>query len=212
MAAQGPPIYWVAAHRKHHKNSDLPDDPHSPYHLQGNFAIYRGFLYAHFGWMIHDQNISYFRYAPDIARDKHLARVSGFYWYWVALGLLLPGCLSAAYSQSWMGFVTGVAFCGLARICLSHHVTWSVNSLTHLIGTREYPTLDHSTNLAFLAIPTLGESWHNNHHAFPTSARHGMKWWQLDLTYSAIRFLSFLGLAWDIKYPATNELSDTHIG
>ncbi len=202
MAAEGPLLRWVAFHRRHHQLSDTQDDPHTPHH-QGNgfFGLIRGFWFAHLGWIFKPDPPNLSRYVRDLQQSALLRRVSALFPLWVALGLLIPAVLAGVLTGTWTGAVLGLIWGGLARIFLVHHVTWSVNSVCHLWGGRPYRSGDHSRNNFLFGILALGEGWHNNHHAFPTSARHGLRWWQVDVSYWVIRALNLLGLAWKIRLP-----------
>jgi stearoyl-CoA desaturase (delta-9 desaturase) len=135
-------------------------------------------------------------------------RVAGaLFPLWLAVGLLLPAALGGLLTLTWAGVLLGLLWGGLARIFLVHHVTWSVNSVCHLWGQQPYPDRDQSRNNVVFGVLALGEGWHNNHHAFPTSARHGLKWWQFDVSYGLIRALALLGLAWNVKVPGKRALA-----
>jgi stearoyl-CoA desaturase (delta-9 desaturase) len=142
------------------------------------------------------------RYVKDLRQSGLLRRVSALFPVWVAVGLLLPTALGGLLTQSWLGALLGLLWGGLVRIFLVHHVTWSVNSVCHLWGRRPFATDDQSKNNFLFGILALGEGWHNNHHAFPTSARHGLCWWQIDVSYYCIRALALVGLAWKVRLPA----------
>lgn len=200
MAAQGSPIYWVSNHRRHHQFSDRPLDPHSPHcNQQQKFMLPGGFLHSHFGWMFNHDLTNSARYAKDILKDKVVMRVGRYYFLWVTLGLLIPPviawCIEREFSAAMMAFLWG----GMARLFLSFHATSSVNSICHLFGWRAYETMDNSRNNVWLSIVTGGESWHNNHHAFPHSARFGLHWYQLDPGYIAIVVMEFMGLVKNVK-------------
>jgi stearoyl-CoA desaturase (delta-9 desaturase) len=201
MAIEGPVISWVADHRKHHAFADQPGDPHSPHvdHGVGWRGALRGLLHAHMGWLfIHTQRGARKRYAPDLVADPVVSWVDRTFVLWVlgglgaafGLGWLIGGTLTAA--------LTGLLWGGAVRILVLHHVTYSINSLCHFFGRKRFDTGDESRNLAWLSFLSLGEAWHNNHHAFPTSAAHGMRWWELDLSSLVIRGLERVGLAWDV--------------
>jgi stearoyl-CoA desaturase (delta-9 desaturase) len=194
LASQGGPLQWVAVHRQHHQHSDAEGDPHSPRD---------GLLWAHMlWWMPHDPALDdatrYRLYVPDLAKDpvhRFLQR------YQVVPPLVLAGLLFGV-GQAWGGVGLSWLVWGMSvRTALLYHATWLVNSATHVWGYRSYPTRDRSTNLWWVALVTLGEGWHNNHHAFPRSARHGLRWWELDATYLVIRFLGLVGLARQIHVP-----------
>ena len=141
------------------------------------------------------------RYVKDLRRSGLVRRVSALFPVWVALGLLIPAGLGGLLTGTWMGALFGLIWGGLARVFLVHHVTWSVNSICHLWGRRTYRSHDESRDNLVMGVLALGEGWHNSHHAFPTSARHGLRWWQFDLSYWIIRALALLHLAWDVKLP-----------
>jgi stearoyl-CoA desaturase (Delta-9 desaturase) len=201
MAVEGPIISWVADHRKHHAFSDQPGDPHSPHvdHGHGFKGAMRGLLHAHVGWLfIHTQRGRHERYAPDLMKDPTIQWVSRYFFLWVILGLALPFLLGWIIGGSLHTALTGLLWGGAVRMLVLHHVTYSINSLCHFFGRRAYETKDESRNLFWLALPSFGESWHNNHHAFPTSAEHGLRTWQIDTSAMVIRLLEKLGLAWDV--------------
>jgi stearoyl-CoA desaturase (delta-9 desaturase) len=208
MAFQGPLLEWVALHRLHHQHSDAPDDPHSPHHQgRGLFGLLRGMWHAHMGWFLTSgaQNLSH--YVQDLRQSAAVRVANALFPVWVLAGLLIPAGLGGLLTGTWMGALFGLLWGGLARIFLVHHVTWSVNSVCHLWGRRPYPGADHSRNNLVFGVLALGEGWHNNHHAFPTSARHGLHWWQVDVSYLVIRGLALLGLAWQVKLPAPQRLA-----
>jgi stearoyl-CoA desaturase (delta-9 desaturase) len=206
MAAQGPVLTWVGVHRKHHQHSDHDGDPHSPHlHGSGVAAQVKGFFHAHVGWMFLPKPDTD-RYIPDVTKDKALVWVDKLFIAWVALGMAIPAVIVGLVQQSWMGALSGLVWGGLVRICLLHHVTWSINSVCHVWGSRDYKSHDHSTNNWVFAILGMGEGWHNNHHAFPTSARHGLKWYQFDLSYVVIKAMSFVGLARKLRIPSQDRL------
>lgn len=200
-AIEGPVISWVADHRKHHAFSDAEGDPHSPHvgHGGGLRGALRGLLHAHVGWLfIHTDRAAKERYAPDLLADPVIRFVDRTFILWVALGLAAPFGLGVAIGGSVHSGLTGLLWGGAVRMLLLHHVTYSINSLCHFFGRRDYATDDQSRNLLWLALPSLGEAWHNNHHAFPRSARHGLKRWQVDLSAGVIRVLEMLGLVRDV--------------
>ena len=201
-AIEGPIISWVADHRKHHAFSDQYGDPHSPHveHGHGLKGALRGLWHAHWGWLfIHTQRGNKERYAKDLINDPVVAFVNRTFVLWVAVGLLVPFFLGWIIGGSLLAGLTGLLWGGLIRMLVLHHFTYSINSLCHFFGRRTYETDDESRNLAWLAPFTLGESWHNNHHAFPTSADHGQRWWQFDISALVIRGLEKSGLAWNVK-------------
>jgi stearoyl-CoA desaturase (Delta-9 desaturase) len=200
-AIEGPVISWVADHRKHHAFSDQEGDPHSPHvgHEGGWRGALKGLFHAHVGWLfIHTQRGNKKRYAPDLIDDPVVSFVDRTFVLWAVLGLLVPFALGWAIGGTLFAGLTGLLWGGLVRMLVLHHVTYSINSLCHFFGRRSFPTGDESRNLAWLAPLSFGEAWHNNHHAFPTSARHGLRWWQLDPSAMLIVALQKLGLVWDV--------------
>ena len=202
MAVQGSVVEWTATHRKHHVHSDQPGDPHSP-HLherQGWRGALTGLAYAHLGWVFRGKDrANPARYARDLLADRDLRFIGRTFPLWVVAGLALSFGLGVALSGgSVKGGLTGLLWGGGARIFLLHHATFSINSLCHFFGRRKFQTGDESRNLAWLAPITFGEAWHNNHHAFPTSARHGLGRWQLDPSARIIDALAACHLAWDV--------------
>jgi stearoyl-CoA desaturase (delta-9 desaturase) len=203
MAVQGPLLQWVAMHRRHHQHSDHAEDPHSPHHQgDGVWGVVRGLWHAHLGWMFEPKPPDLQRYVKDLRQSKLLRAVSALFPLWVAVGLVIPTALgwllTGTLGGAWTGFIWG----GLVRILFVHHVTWSVNSVCHVWGRQPFESHDQSRNNALFGIFGLGEGWHNTHHAFPTSARHGLRWWQIDISYWVIRGLESAGLAWNIKLPS----------
>ncbi len=201
-AIEGPVISWVADHRKHHAFSDRHGDPHSPHVDAGHGwrGVLSGLLHAHVGWLfIHTQRARKERYAPDLIADPTISFVNRTFFLWVLLGLAFPFWLGFALSGgSWFGAATGLLWGGAVRMLVLHHVTYSINSICHVFGRRRFETSDQSRNVAWLSLPSLGEAWHNNHHAFPTSAAHGLRWWEIDLSALVIRAMEKTGLAWDV--------------
>ena len=198
MAVQGPPIAWVADHRLHHAHTDVEGDPHSP-HL-GDGAGWKGLWHAHSGWLMKTQGSAEFRkYAPDLCEDEGMRWISRNFLFFVALSLLFPFVLGfVAHGFSLADALWTLLWAGFVRIFFIHHVTWSINSVCHFFGRRRFDVEDKSTNVAWLAIPTFGESWHHNHHAFPRSAMHGLRWWEVDPTAWMVRALKRLRLAWNV--------------
>ena len=213
MAVEGPVIDWVATHRRHHQHSDDDDDPHSPHgHGHGLWGMIKGIWHAHMGWLMRDQPRNVARYAPDLRKDKLVRVMSRFFPLWVLLGLVIPAALGGLLTWSWMGVLLGFIWGGLVRICLVHHVTWSINSVCHIWGSRPFESHDESRNNAIFGVLGLGEGWHNNHHAFPTSARHGLRWWEVDLSYMIIWSMSKVGLARDIRIPPKHRIDAKKAG
>jgi stearoyl-CoA desaturase (Delta-9 desaturase) len=199
-AIEGPLIEWVSNHRKHHQYSDDAGDPHSPHHHgSGVRGALRGLVHAHFGWILGGDDLADpERYSKDLLADPVASFVDRMFLVWLLAGLAVPFALGWALTGTIAGALTGLLWGGAVRIFLLHHATFSVNSLCHFFGRHPYETGDESRNLAWLSVPTLGEAWHNNHHAFPTSARHGQGRWQLDPSWWVIRGLARCGLASDV--------------
>jgi len=207
MAFQGPVIWWAATHRRHHSFSDREGDPHSP-HLHGK--LLRGLFHAHMGWLFVQESTrarGWDRYVLDLYRDRAMFRVHANYFVWLALGLVLPGVAGGLLTLSWIGVLLGILWGGLVRIFCVNNVFWAINSVTHTFGTRPLRANDQSTNNIWLAIPTLGQSWHNNHHAFPSSAVMSVRWWEVDIGAWLIRALEKVGLVWDVKVPTAEMIS-----
>jgi stearoyl-CoA desaturase (delta-9 desaturase) len=200
-AIEGPVISWVADHRKHHAFSDVTGDPHSPHvdHGVGLRGALKGLLHAHIGWLfVHDQRGARGRYAPDLLADPVMRFVDRFFFVWAVGGVVLAFALGFAIGGTIEAGLTALLWGGAIRVLLLHHVTYSINSICHVFGRRRFATPDESRNVFWLSLITFGESWHNNHHAFPTSFRHGMERWELDPSALVIRGLARLGLAWDV--------------
>ena len=203
MAVEGPLLKWVATHRQHHHHSDAEEDPHSPHlHGGGLWGFCRGLFHAHMGWLFNTDSAGLSKYVADLSLDPVLRRVSALFPLWVTLGLLIPAVLGGLFTMSWTGVLLGFLWGGLTRVFLVHHVTWSINSVCHLWGRRDYKSKDESRNNFIFGVLAMGEGWHNNHHAFPTSARHGLRWWQVDVSYWVIRVMSAVGLAWSVRVPS----------
>jgi stearoyl-CoA desaturase (delta-9 desaturase) len=198
MAVQGPVIAWVADHRKHHAFTDQEGDPHSPH--VGHGSGLKGLWHAHIGWLMSEQGRAEFRkYAPDLCEDKGMRRISRNFLFFVALTLMVPFVLGfVLHGFELKGALTALLWAGFVRIFFLHHVTWSINSVCHFFGRRRFDIEDESTNVAWLAIPSLGESWHHNHHAFPRSAEQGLKRLEFDLSGLVIRGLERVGLVWNV--------------
>ena len=208
MAAQGPVIIWVADHRRHHAFSDRDGDPHSPW-LYGTSvaAMARGFWHAHMGWLFDRDTTNQQRFAPDLLADKTVARQSKYFWVWTLASIFGPALAGGLITMSWHGALTAFFWAGLVRIALLHHVTWSVNSICHMIGERPFAARDKSANFWPLAILSFGESWHNLHHADPTCARHGVLRGQIDISARTIWLFEKLGWATKVRWPSAQRLA-----
>ena len=201
MAVQGPVISWVADHRKHHAHTDEEGDPHSPHvgHGDGLRGVAAGLWHAHSGWLISTQGrADWRRYAADLYEDPGMRLIGRRFVPLVLLSLAIPALLGYLISGSLLGAATALLWGGLVRIFFVHHITWSVNSVCHFLGTRRFQTDDRSTNVFWLSLPSLGESWHHNHHAFPRSAVHGLRRWEFDPSALLIAAMEKLGLAWNV--------------
>jgi len=198
LSVQGSVMDWVADHRKHHAHTDIEGDPHSP-HI-GHGSGFKGLWHAHTGWLMETQGqADWKKYARDLYEDRAMRSIGRRFPYWVVLSLLIPTLAGfVLHGFTLEGAIRGYIWGGLVRIFLVHHVTWSVNSVCHFFGSRRFAIDDRSTNVAWLAIPSLGESWHHNHHAFPRSARHGLRWYEIDVSAMVIAGLERVGLAWNV--------------
>jgi stearoyl-CoA desaturase (delta-9 desaturase) len=198
LGLQGSVLDWVADHRKHHAHADEEGDPHSPH--VGHGSGLSGLVHAHVGWLFetHGQ-ADWKRYAAELYEDRGMRRISKAFPWLALLSLLLPAAAGwLLHGRTAEGFVRGLVWGGLVRAFFLHHVTWSINSVCHFFGRRRFAVKDHSTNVSWLALPSLGEAWHHNHHAFPRSATHGLRRWELDPSGWVIRGMRRLGLAWNV--------------
>ena len=196
MAFQGSVIDWVSDHRKHHAYADHDGDPHSP-HLSG--SVLRSLWHAHAGWLFRTHGrADKERYAPDLLEDPVMCAIDRAFPAFIGLSLLIPFLLGWVLSGALAGALTALLWGGFVRIFLFHHAIFSVNSICHFAGQRRFSTEDRSTNVVWLAPFSLGESWHHNHHAFPRSARHGLRWYELDPSGLLIAALARVGLAWTV--------------
>ena len=208
LAIEGPVIRWVADHRKHHKFSDRDGDPHSPWRYGESIpALAKGLLYAHVGWLFDIEQTPQRRYAPDLLKDPDLVRVSRQFPFWVFVSLMAPAVIGGLWSMSWEGALTAFFWATLVRVALLHHVTWSINSICHAVGEQPFKSRDRSGNVWWLAVPSFGESWHNLHHADPTSARHGVLPGQIDLSARVIWLFEKLGWVYDVRWPVPERIA-----
>jgi stearoyl-CoA desaturase (delta-9 desaturase) len=200
MAVEGPVIGWVSDHRRHHAHADAEGDPHSPHgHGEGFAGTIRGLWHAHLGWLFDHPTAAWAeRYAPDLVEDRGMRVMHRLFGPLVVGGLVTPFLLGWGLSGEIVGGLTALFWAGLVRIFLVHHVTFSINSICHFFGRRRFQTTDQSTNVFWLALLSFGESWHHNHHAFPRSALHGLRWWELDPGGWLIRLMERVGLAWNV--------------
>ena len=198
MSVQGPVITWVADHRKHHAHTDKPGDPHSPHvgHGDGVKGVMAGLWHAHIGWSMSEHGrADEQRYARDLYEDPGMQFISRNFLWFLLLSLAIPTLAGYLVSGTLAGAATGLLWGGLVRIFFVHHITWSINSVCHFLGTRRFDVDDESRNVFWLALPSFGEAWHHNHHAFPRSAQHGLKRWELDPSAWVITGLEKIGLA-----------------
>jgi len=209
MAMQGPLTQWVTDHRKHHALSDRPGDPHSPHvgHGEGIAGALRGFVHAHVGWLFSNLGMEQGReYGRDLYEDRLVRLIDRAYLLWVCLTLGLPFAVGYAVGGTVQTGVQGLLWGGLVRIFAYQHATFSVNSICHMFGRREYRSRDESRNNWLVSLLVFGEGWHNNHHAFPASARHGLRRHQIDASWWMIRGLERLGLVWNVNVPDERQL------
>ncbi|WP_233213574.1 acyl-CoA desaturase [Mycobacterium hubeiense] len=206
MAAQGPIVFWVANHRIHHAFADTDRDPHSPRPQgPGMRGRVKGLWHGHVGWLFRVNRIDWSRHTRDWLADRRVMSINTQYFTLVVLGIALPGVVGGVVTQSLHGVIGGVLWGGFARIFALDHATWAVNSLGHTIGNRAFALRDDSRNVGVLAPPTLGGSWHNNHHARPSLAQTRRHWWQLDLAGELIRLLDRVGLVRNVRYLSSSE-------
>jgi stearoyl-CoA desaturase (delta-9 desaturase) len=199
MAVQGPVMTWVADHRKHHAHTDQEGDPHSPHgHGGGLKGALAGLWYAHMGWLFDRAEAPPQRYAKDLYEDAGMRRIDRAFPLLALAGVAIPFGVGYAVDGTLAGALTAAVWGGMVRIFMLHHVTWSINSVCHFFGRRRFDVDDHSTNVFWLAPFSFGESWHHNHHAFPRSAMHGLRWWEVDPTAYLIRAMKRTGLAWNV--------------
>jgi stearoyl-CoA desaturase (delta-9 desaturase) len=202
MAMQGPVVGWVADHRRHHAYADKEGDPHSPWLFgTGPVALAKGFWHAHMGWLFDREQTNARRFAPDLLADDDIQRVDRLFPVLTVVTLLAPAVLGGLITMSPWGALTAFFWAGLVRVALLHHVTWSVNSICHMIGDRPFEARDRSANFWPLAIASMGESWHNSHHADPTCARHGVRRGQLDISARIIWIFEKLGWVHNVRWP-----------
>jgi stearoyl-CoA desaturase (Delta-9 desaturase) len=209
MAVQGAVIDWVATHRRHHAYTDVPGDPHSPHVDAGDgvTGLLKGLWYAHLGWLFAPDATVGQVWAPDLLKDDAIRRVHKLFPWLVLATFLLPAALGGILTASWAGAWSGLLWGGLVRMMLLHHVTWSINSICHVFGTKPFNAHDESRNNPVMALLAFGEGWHNAHHAFPASARHGLRWWEFDASWIVIRSLAALRLARDVKLPTPAQMA-----
>jgi len=209
MSTQGPVTQWVTDHRRHHAHSDRDGDPHSPHgHGDGWRGTLAGLYHAHMGWLFNTKGMERgVAWGGDLYRDRVVRTIDRLYVVWLVLGLALPFAVAWAITGSVDRGIEAFVWAGLVRVFVFDQVTWSVNSICHTFGRRQYATTDESRNVGVVAVLTFGEGWHNNHHAFPGSARHGLGRYQVDVSWMLIRGLERLGLVWNVKLPTPERIA-----
>jgi stearoyl-CoA desaturase (Delta-9 desaturase) len=213
MAIEGPVLDWVSDHRRHHKYSDKEGDPHSPWRFGEDWkALTKGMVWAHMGWLFDRDVTSHQKYSPDWLADHDIVKVHRHFPSLVAATLLLPALIGGLWTMSWQGAVIAFFWASLVRVSFLHHVTWSINSICHTFGKREFEARDKSKNVAWLAVLSFGESWHNLHHADPTCARHGVFKGQIDIAARCIWLAEKLGWVRDVRWPDEARLTGKKVG
>lgn len=207
MAAEGPLSYWVSNHRRHHVFHDSSGDPHSPY-FKDDRPLYglEGLIHSHVGWLFSSAPSNPLYFAKDLLKDPIINKINRLYPLWIIIGLLIPSIISGLVTLSLIGALKGFLWGGMVRIFLTHHLTWSVNSLCHKYGKQSFISGDRSTNLKWLSLPTLGGSLHNNHHAFPNSSNNALTKGQIDLGFLILKVFEKLGMAYKLNVPSTKTL------
>lgn len=207
MAGNGTIIAWVSVHRCHHQYSDRSGDPHSP-HIHGEVTHtgIKGLWHAHIGWLLNDEIPNSMIFAKDLLKDPVICKINQLYPVWIFLGLAIPAILGGLISGTWEGVFQGFLWGGLVRLFISFNSGYLINSMAHVYGTEKFSTIDRSKNNVYLAILTMGEGWHNNHHAFSNSAKFGLQPWEIDLGYWVIYLLNLLGLVWEVQTPTIEAI------
>jgi stearoyl-CoA desaturase (Delta-9 desaturase) len=206
-AFQGGVIGWVADHRRHHAFSDKEGDPHSPWLFgTGPAAMVRGFWHSHMGWIVGRDRTNARRFAPDLLADRDIVAVDRLFLPLTMASLLVPTLIGGLVSGTWWGALTALFWAGLVRVAVLHHVTWSINSICHMVGERPFAARDRSANVWWLAVLSFGESWHNLHHADPTCARHGVRRGQVDISARVIWAFERFGWVHSVRWPTTRRL------
>ena len=213
LAIEGPILDWVSDHRRHHKYSDKEGDPHSPWRFGTDLkALTKGLAWAHMGWLFDRDVTSHQKFSPDWLADADIRTLNRLFGVLVGVSLLAPTLIVGLWTMSWQGAVIAFFWAGLVRVSLLHHVTWSINSICHTFGKREFEARDKSKNVAWLAVLSFGESWHNLHHADPTCARHGVFKGQIDIAARGIWLAEKLGWVWDVRWPDETRLTGKKVG
>jgi stearoyl-CoA desaturase (delta-9 desaturase) len=214
LSVEGSPLVWCAVHRRHHQYSDEHGDPHSP-HLAGSgwLGYFRGLWHSHTGWLFTGiwSHPELKRYIPDLLTDPVLVKLDRMYLVWILLSFVIPTAIAWAVTGTLQGAALGLLWGGFVRVFVTHHITWSINSICHVMGQQEYVSGDQSRNNVICGLFAFGEGWHNNHHAFPTSARHGLQWWQFDTSWLTIRAMQMCGLAWNLRLPSPQAMAEKRL-
>ena len=213
MALEGPILNWVSDHRKHHKFSDKDGDPHSPWRFGTDLrALTKGLIWAHMGWLFDRHITSPQKYSPDWLADKDIVAVNRLFTVLTVATFAAPAIIVGLWTMSWQGAVIALFWAGLVRVSFLHHVTWSINSICHTFGKREFEARDKSKNVAWLAVLSFGESWHNLHHADPTCARHGVFKGQIDIAARGIWLAEKVGWVSQVRWPDEVRLTGKKVG
>ena len=209
LAIEGPVIRWVADHRRHHAYSDKEGDPHSPWRYGDDVkALTKGLWHAHIGWLFDIEQTNQERFAPDLLEDPDIVKVDRNFIRLTAVTLLLPPLVGFLWSGfTWQGALTAFFWGSLVRVSLLHHTTWSINSICHTVGERPFKSRDKSGNVWWLAIFSMGESWHNLHHADPTAARHGVLRGQIDSSARIIWCMEKLRMVYSVRWPTRERIA-----
>jgi len=213
LAIEGPILNWVSDHRRHHKYSDKEGDPHSPWRFGTDLkALTKGLVWAHMGWLFDRNGSSHKKFSPDWLADRDIRALHKLFPVLVVATLLAPALIVGLWTMSWQGALIALFWAGLVRVSFLHHVTWSINSICHTFGKREFEARDKSRNVAWLAVLSFGESWHNLHHADPTCARHGVFKGQIDIAARAIWLAEKLGWVSNVRWPDADRLTGKKVG
>ncbi len=212
MAMEGSVTSWVATHRRHHMYSDAPGDPHSPHRYgERGIALLRGIAFSHVGWLFVSDASNAERYAPDMLRDRDVRRIGRLFPLFAVTSLAIPFGIGFSLAGTWVGALSALVWAGIVRMTVLHHITWSINSICHVFGHRTTDGKDRSTNVAVLAVLSLGESWHNIHHAHPSWARHGAFRGMVDPSARLIRIFESVGWVRSVRWPNIHDLSPTTV-
>jgi len=209
FAMQGPVLYWATSHRRHHAYSDTEKDLHSP--IENGAVNFKSMWHSHIGWLFTSKVTNPVRFSKDLMEDKDLIIINRYYLFIVLLGIFLPSVIAYIIYGNIHAMIEALLWGGILRMFLLHHMSWSLNSFGHVFGTKQFSTKDQSRNIGFLSAISVGESWHNNHHAFPRSAKFGLDRGQFDPAYSVITLLNKVGFIWDVVVPTNEQLNKRRI-